>query len=170
MSGFPKKVNKSKTNQHCFGMKKVFWMILKAVFPNAHLHHLCFFFNSLNNLGLSQKKLSDGLGWPAYDLALGCGRCHINPHKCFEMMFSLRVQVPPEKGFNPPKTTPNIFLGGVWTLRVWFFCSADGLHFWSGFKFTTGLLGLSHVFYLIQAFRKPFRKHRYDRINGDFRL
>ena len=30
---------------------------------------------------------------------------------------TLRVQVPPEKGFNPSKPTQNTFLGGVWTLR-----------------------------------------------------
>ena len=34
----------------------------------------------------------------------------------FVAFLPLRVQVPPEKGFNPPKQPQNIFLGGVLTI------------------------------------------------------
>ena len=31
---------------------------------------------------------------------------------------ALKIQVPPEKGFNPPQPPQNTFLGGTWTLRA----------------------------------------------------
>ena len=45
-----------------------------------------------------------------------CESCQAPKQKC-SCCQSLRVQVPPEKGFNPPKAPQKTFLGGTWTNR-----------------------------------------------------